>query len=189
VPQVSRFFVWEFQIMTILHTNRLIMRPYDDSDFDRMAELHGTQTVMAHMRDGAIDRDEARRYFESYLSDWAKTGISVWALLRGADSAYIGECGFWVREGFPGKSLRYILAESYWNQGYGLEAATAALRWGFEEKNISWVSAVSHTANSGSVRILERLGLTIEDTAHKGMEAFHRYSVSREVWVKQKAVT
>ena len=173
--------------MPVLYTDRLMMRPYQEADFDQMAELHGNADVMAHMRDGAVGYNEARRYFDSYLQCWDQSGISIWALIGKKDDAYMGECGFWVRPDFPGYSLRYILAEKYWGHGYAGEAASRALQWGFDTQEISQVTAVSQAANSGSIRILQQPCMNLEDSAHKGLTDFHRYAVSREEWNRKRA--
>ncbi len=172
--------------MTTLQTERLTLSPYVETDFDAMAQLHGTQTVMAHMRDGAVGRDEARRYFDSYLENWKTNGISVWALFKTDDNTYVGECGFWLREGFAGYALRYILAEPYWRQGFGGEAARAALQWGFGNQQIPEVNAVSHLENPGSARILQGLGFQLVDTSHKNLDDMHRYRITREDWFKRE---
>ncbi len=172
--------------MTALETSRLILRPYVESDFDAMAALHGTPRVMAGLREGALGRDEARGYFDSYRNDWRNLGIGIWALYARADGAYLGECGFWVREGFPGHALRYILDVPHWGQGYALEAARAALAWGFGTMDIPVVNAVSRMSNPASERILQRLGMTLEDPAHKGMNGLHRYAVERTQWLRRR---
>ena len=173
--------------MTVLETQRLTFRPYEEADFDAMAALHCTPSVMAHMRGGAVDRHAARRAFDSYLYHWRDSDISIWALRRKDDGAFIGECGFWVRADFPGRSMRYILAEPYWGRGYALEAAMAAVQWGFEFKRVPRITAVAQQANPASVRILERLGLILEDTAHNGLVGFHRYAVDRDDWLAERA--
>lgn len=169
--------------MTALETQRLTLRPYAEDDFDIMAALHGTPGVMAGLRDGALARDEARQYFDSYARDWTERGIGLWALFTKSGGAYIGECGFWVRDGFAGYALRYILAEPHWRQGYAFEAATKALDWGFRTKRIPVVNAVSRVSNPGSERILQKLGMQLADTAHKGVDGLHRYTIELDDWL------
>ena len=172
--------------MTTLQSEHLTLRPYVEADFDIMARLHGTPAVMVHMRDGAVSREDARRYFDSYARNWDTNGISVWALFRTHDDAYVGECGFWLREGFAGYALRYILAEPYWRQGFAGEAAETALQWAFKSRQIPEVNAVSHVDNPGSVRILRRLGFSLADTAHKNLVGMHRYRITCEDWLQRE---
>jgi len=169
--------------MTELRTERLNMRPYAEADFDAMARLHGTPKVMVGLREGALSRDEARAYFDSYARDWRTLGRGIFALYGRTDGTYIGECGFWVREGFDGSALRYILDAPYWGAGFALEAAEAALDWGFETQGVPVVNAVSRVDNPASERILQKLGMVLSDTAHKGQAGLHRYTVTRAQWL------
>jgi len=169
--------------MTELQTERLDLRPYTEADFDVMARLHGTPDVMAGLREGALSRAEAREYFDSYARDWRERGLGIFALFDRIDGAYIGECGFWVRDGFAGSALRYILDTPHWGRGYALEAAETALDWGFRDRAVPVVNAVSRVSNPASERILQTLGMTLSDTAHKGHAELHRYTVTRDDWL------
>jgi ribosomal-protein-alanine N-acetyltransferase len=63
--------------------------------------------------------------------------------------------------------LGYALARSYWGQGYMTEAAQAVMDWLFTSPKIHRVWATCDVENVGSVRVLEKLGMTREGTLRR----------------------
>ncbi|HEY6074504.1 MAG TPA: GNAT family protein, partial [Anaerolineales bacterium] len=75
----------------------------------------------------------------------------------------IGDVGFCPISGSHGQAyLGFTLARQYWNQGYALEATTAVLNYLFGELKLHRVIADCDTENTGSFRLLERLGFRRE---------------------------
>ena len=59
-------------------------------------------------------------------------------------------------------ALGYCFAKSAWGRGIATESAREILRFGFEELDLHRVWAGRDTANAGSIRVLEKLGMTRE---------------------------
>ena len=66
--------------MSEIETPRLRMRPFADGDLDRLAGLHGDADVMALMRGGAQDREQAAAELAGYRETWRDHAFGMWAL-------------------------------------------------------------------------------------------------------------
>ena len=75
----------------------------------------------------------------------------------------IGNCG--VRRTAPGApeaDLGYELAPAQWGKGYATEAARAVLAFGFAALGVHRIEAECVADNTGSARVLEKLGMRLE---------------------------
>jgi [ribosomal protein S5]-alanine N-acetyltransferase len=71
--------------------------------------------------------------------------------------------------------LCYVFARPSWGNGYATEAASALLRYGFDELGLRTISATCDPDNTGSAAVLEKIGMRREGRL--------RHSVyAREAW-------
>ena len=85
-------------------------------------------------------------------------------------------------------AFAYVVFPLFWRQGYAREMATCMLTHLFESHRVPSLYAEIDTRNTGSIRLVESLGLTRIKTT-EGADFFkgassdeHTYSVSREDW-------
>lgn len=101
----------------------------------------------------------------------------------------IGNCG--VRQSSAeaiDAEIGYELAPRHWGQGYATEAARAMLAFAFETLRVHRVAAWCVAENTGSVRVLEKLGMVQE--GHMRETAFYKgrwwdslvYAILEEDW-------
>lgn len=77
----------------------------------------------------------------------------------------------------------YGMIKKFWGIGIGYEAAKTWLGFGFNEKNLSRIVAVAYPENTGSRRIMEKLGMKYEKTeTHYGAECVF-YGISNQEFV------
>lgn len=76
----------------------------------------------------------------------------------------LGYCGIAIDQidGKDEKELGYRIDSRYWGQGLATEAASATLRYGFEQFNLPYVLGIVERANLASVRVLEKVGMRYE---------------------------
>lgn len=55
--------------------------------------------------------------------------------------------------------LGYRFKKSFWGKGYGTEAATMALKDGFDRLQLKSIYAEAYSENLGSIRIMEKIGM------------------------------
>jgi RimJ/RimL family protein N-acetyltransferase len=98
------------------------------------------------------------------IEHWRIHGLGRWTAER-ADSVIVSFGGVTMPEhdhGFADAvNLSYHLLPSHWGQRYATELADATLRFAFEELKADHVIGLVRAWNPASVRVLERVGLTL----------------------------
>jgi len=169
--------------MLILETPRLILAPYAQADRAHTLALHGDPVVMDFMKDShALSEVEAAHEHARYLAAWARDGFGIFTVRNRADDQLIGECGCWVRGDKPGVSMRYLLFQKYWGQGFGSEMAAAVTAWLFKTTHVRSFWAVTQARNKASVALLRRLGAVVTETAHMGKDGLWRFDITHDSW-------
>ncbi len=146
---------------TILHTPRLILRPFKWSDTDDFYEYARTDRVgpMAGWQP-----HESRWRTRSVINAFNRLG-NVLALELREGGKVIGSVGLHPderRAGVNARMLGYALNPDYWGGGYAAEAGRAVLAFAFEKAGLSLVSAYCYAENRRSSAVLEKLGFTYE---------------------------
>jgi len=128
-------------------------------------------------RDGFVEMNRdpgVRKYFPGLLTPeeslgemtrieqhWDTHGFGPWALYVRGDFA--GILGLkWVSPDVPfapAVELLYRLIPGFWGQGLATEGSLAALEFGFCELHLDTVVAFAVEANTGSRRVMEKVGM------------------------------
>lgn len=148
-------------IGTMIATERLILRSWRDDDLEPFHAINSDPEVMATLGP-LLSRDETAALIGRIAAMEARDGYTFWALERREDARLIGWCG--VIRGFvapiDGKAeIGWRLASDCWGQGYVSEAARATVAWLFAHLTDADVWAVTHTGNTRSRAVMERLGM------------------------------
>ena len=166
-----------------LETERLLLRPFRDTDIDAYAAMCADREVMRYIADrGALSRDDAWRQMAIFVGHWQLRGFGMWAVEERATGSFIGRVGLHFPEGWPDREVAWALARSYWGRGFALEAARAALAYAFGP--LQWRRAISliDPENRRSIRLAERLGQRFETDAEVRGHRVSLYSIERERW-------
>ena len=141
--------------MSVLHTERLILRPFREGDAEAMFRNWTCDERVARYCRWYPHKDISET--EEYLKMCLGTEYS-WAItLKGRDEPIgcidvVGENDVGVPE------IGYVLAYEYWGQGYMTEVVRAVteelFRYGFEK-----VGACHDVDNPASGRVMEKCGM------------------------------
>ena len=149
-----------------LETERLILREFTEDDVENLVELDSDAEVMRYLNGGIPTPREVveRSILPRFLSYYKRyTGFGVWAAMEKVSGAFIG----WFSLRPPDESRRdevelgYRLRRSAWGQGYATEGARALIHKGFTELGIQHVIANTYEHNTGSRRVMEKVGMTL----------------------------
>jgi len=149
-----------------LETERLLVRPFADTDADDLFALNSDAHVLRYWDSPPwTDRASIARFMagcERMAEEG--TGARV-AIERTTDGSFVGWCTFnsWDPD-FRSASLGFCLTQAAWGQGYATEAARAVLQWAFDALDLNRVQAECDTRNAASARVLEKLGFVREGT-------------------------
>lgn len=151
--------------MTVIETERLVLRPLQRSDLAVLASV---------LNNFNISKNTAAIPFPYSLSDaedfFAITQRAEPRTLRlsitrkGGNDAVIGGIDYEQRED-GGAELGYWLAETEWGKGIGGESASAMVAHAFEVSRHLKLDASFHDGNIASGRILKSLGFEPTGTA------------------------
>lgn len=150
--------------MPTLHTERLILRPFEDGDAPRVQQLAGafeiadmTLLVPHPYPDGA-----AEAWIATHEAEFL-AGLRVhFAITRRADGSLLGAIGLGVNREHSRAEVGYWIGLPYWRQGYCTEAGRAVLDYGFGVFGLQRIFAHHLTRNPASGRVLQKIGLRPE---------------------------
>jgi [ribosomal protein S5]-alanine N-acetyltransferase len=146
-----------------LRTPRLLLRELSMADLDAVHGYASDPEVTRYMSWGPNALDDTRSFLQFATSAANANPRVVYELgiTESATGRLVGACGLHASD--DGQAmLGYCLHREVWGMGYGTEAATAQLRFAFEQLRLHRVWAGTDPGNTGSARILEKLGMTLE---------------------------
>ena len=158
--------------MPEIETAHLRLRLFTPDDLDDLMLIFGDPDVMKYLGIEAgttLTREEVKVTLEKMIDFWANHGFGRWALINKEDGRMIGLCGLRLLDGAP--ELVYAIAKAYWGRGLATEAATASLRYCFEELQLERIVAVTRHANTASIRVMRKIGMSYENEVnHYGVD-------------------
>jgi RimJ/RimL family protein N-acetyltransferase len=147
----------------VLHTERLLMRRWQDADREPFAALNGDPLTMQFFPD-TLDRAVSDAFVDRIESRFEEQGYGLWALELAATGDFIGYTGLSpMPDGVPGAGgmeVGWRLARHAWHQGYATEAAQAALGVAFDGAGLTEVWSITAVLNEPSIAVMRRIGLT-----------------------------
>ncbi len=154
--------------MQILETERLILRPWRESDLADFYEYSKNPNVGPN---AGWKPHECMAESEAILLDFIKRQ-EVWAVEYKKEGKPIGSLGL-HKDGkrdadVKAKMLGYAFGESHWGMGLCTEAARRAIRYVFEETDAQILSVYHYPFNQRSRRVIEKCGFTLEGTLRMG---------------------
>lgn len=150
-----------------LETERLIIRPYIESDLSASFELMQNPEVLAFMHMEVMPRHEYEGMFRwlmfSYHTPFALPFKYSFAVCHKATGQLIGWCGAGVLEfRAPDVELYYLIGREHWGRGYAYEAAAALTDYAFRVIGLEQLYAKADPRNTASLGVLRKLGFRVE---------------------------
>ncbi|MFC3713160.1 GNAT family N-acetyltransferase [Sphingoaurantiacus capsulatus] len=146
----------------MIETERLLVRPWQDSDRAPFAEMGQDPEVMATLGP-LMSRAEVDAAVDRLMAHQAKHGFCFWALERKADGMFLGFCGLKAEAAAPHLAgeleTGWRLRRDAWGGGYAREAAEASLGWALANTSYKRVIAITTPGNVRSWGLMERLGM------------------------------
>jgi RimJ/RimL family protein N-acetyltransferase len=147
-----------------IHTDRLLMRRWRDSDREPFAALNGDPETMKYFP-ATFDRAASDALVHRIEARFEELGYGLWALQMAATGEFIGFTGLTgpVTDDIPaagGVEIGWRLARHAWHRGYATEAATAALDLAFTAIGLAEIWSFTAVLNEPSQAVMRRIGLT-----------------------------
>lgn len=164
--------------MIIAETPRLFLRHLTLDDLDFMAGLLDDPDVMRFSL-GRMTREQVKTLIETCLAAYEKNEPSLWGIEDKTDHRLIGYCGHYRRdlEGKEEVEVAYRLAPEHWGRGFAAEAVKAACDYAFAKLGLERLIAFVEPANTPSIRVAEKCGMTLEKQIIKWDRPFLVYAI------------
>lgn len=170
----------------MFETERLFLRPLNESDTDAVFAMRSSADVMRFIRPLQTKKSESESWINLVSSRWKTEKIGFCAVIEKSSGKFIGWCGLWLLAETQETEVGYALIKDFWGKGYATEASEAFLRYGFETLNLEKIVAVANPENENSRRVMERLGMNFDYIGKFYERDLVHYSISREEYFNAK---
>jgi RimJ/RimL family protein N-acetyltransferase len=157
--------------MPTLRTPRFALQPMILADLGWYAKFAGDAEVMRYIgHTGPLSHAQATERLARYVRCWEEHGLGMFGV-RLRDEALsdelpeelpVGWAGLQPLSGTDEIEVGYAFGRAAWGRGYATEVATAVVRWGFEQLGLERIVAVASAGNTGSRRVMDKLGMRYE---------------------------
>lgn len=154
--------------MLILETERLILRQLTPDDAAFILRLLNEPSFLENIGDkGVRTIEQAVGYLmDGPMRSYEVHGHGLYLVALKASHEPVGMCGLIQREAFDDVDLGYAFLPEFWGQGYAVESGAAVLAWGRRTLGLTKVIALVTPSNTGSIKVLERLGFSFAGFTH-----------------------
>ncbi|MEX0313933.1 MAG: GNAT family N-acetyltransferase [Allomuricauda sp.] len=154
-----------------LQTERLLISPITLDDLEKIHELHSLPETDEFNTLGIPKNiDETKRIITGWI-DKNNSGQNrnfTFKIEQAESKAFVGLIA--LNLGMPKFKIAevwYKLHSAFWGKGYATESLNRILEFGFGELNLHRIEAGCAVENMGSIRVLEKVGMTREGRKRK----------------------
>lgn len=142
-------------------TERLALRPIDLDCVDALHSLWTEEPVRRFLWDGRrIPIHRTREIVETNRALFDEHGFGIWGVRERGCDELAGFSGYWHFRTPPSLELLFGVAAGHWNRGIATESSRRVIRYGFEKLGFSSIEASTDVANTASVRVLQKIGMS-----------------------------
>jgi RimJ/RimL family protein N-acetyltransferase len=148
----------------VLRTERLTLRRLTLDDAGFIVGLLNQPSFLQFIGDrGVRNEDDARTYLlNGPLSSYTRLGFGLFLVTLTEGGTPIGMCGLLKRDSLDHVDLGFAFLPEHWGRGYAVEAASGILALGLTTWKLPRIVAIANTDNHGSIRVLEKIGMSFE---------------------------
>ena len=167
-------------------TDRLIIRNFQGEDWPSVLEYTSNIRVMKYIPGGAFNEESVQQFIEKNSGNLDRA--RNFPVLLKANGKLIGHLVFHTYFGEHTYEIGWVFNPSFQNHGYASEAASALLKYGFEDMNLHRIIATCQPENVPSYRVMEKIGMRREGYFKKciphenGWWDEYYYAILREEW-------
>ena len=167
-----------------IETDRLLLRPWRESDLDDFYEYASVEGVgeMAGWRHHD-SREHSLKRLRAFIDE-----KDVFAIVCKENDKVIGSLGIhrsWANDTpeyahLKVKEIGYVLSKNYWGKGLATEAARAVIHYCFHELGLDALTCGHFTFNDRSRRVIEKCGFVFVREREYDAKALNRTFVTRD---------
>ncbi len=150
---------------TGLKTERIYLREFQVSDWPEVHKYASQERVCRYQPWGPNSLKESQSYVKQVLVDSEKEPRARYALaiINNNENRLIGAGELNIRDTHNKKGeIGYTINPDYWGKGIATDVATLLIGFGFHQLKLHRIYATCDPRNIGSIRVLEKAGMTKE---------------------------
>lgn len=174
----------------MLETNRCLLAPLAEQDFDNMLALRSNAEVRRYLG-GPVEKETIAIQFAEMCV--ACPPLYYWSVRLKGTETFIGVISLDPHHNGIDSEVSYEFLPAYWGQGYAKETVAATITFAFQELGLEHLLAETQTANQASIRLLEKLGMSCQQTVARFGAEQSIYRISNPakdpILIESKAAT
>ena len=173
-----------------LETERLILRPPKEADFEDWAAAHADPDAMRFTYGDPQSRDDAWRIMAMVLGHWTMRGYGFYSVLEKASGRWVGRVGPWCPEGWPRPEVGWLIAAPFQRRGFALEASRVCMDHVVDDMGWDRVGHLILEDNAPSQAVAKALGSRPEEAIadFRGRGSARMWGQRAEDWRAQRKV-
>lgn len=143
-----------------LSTARLVLRRYTEADLPQLIAMNADPAVMRHLG-GVLTPEQSRAMYEQRIMAYygQHPGFGIWVTSLRSTGEVIGMHCLNHIHGETLIQVGYRIIKAHWGQGYATEMARALLLYGYQQKHLDVITAITDLDHLASQRVLSNIGL------------------------------
>ena len=167
-----------------IETERLILRPFQEDDVDRLFLLDSNPEVMKYVGQKPLTKKEqSAEVIKMVQKQYAEKGIGRWAVIEKESNLLIGWSGLKLidyeingHQNFYEIGYRFL--PEFWGKGYATESSKFCIYLGFTKFGMKEIVGRVMKENTASVKVLGNVGMTYKETRIKNGVAWLIYTIN-----------
>ena len=149
----------------LLHGTRVELRDLATGDLEAVVAYSVDEAVARYQDWQSHTADAAKAFLDNAIAEAQQTPRNTYtlAIIERGSSLLIGDATIGI-ESLPNKraEIGFTLRRDHWGAGLATEASRLLLAFGFDQLGMHRIEATSHPDNVASIRVLEKIGMSIE---------------------------
>lgn len=139
------------------------MRKLTKEDAKDFYALNLDAEVLKYTGDKPFGNMQASIDFLTNYDQYEKYGVGRLAVIDKTTLKFLGWCGLKYNHDKKEYDIGFRFHKDYWNKGYATETSKKCLDFGFTELGIEKVVGRAMKENIGSIKVLEKIGMTFKE--------------------------
>lgn len=156
-----------------IDTERLVIRPWSDSDRAALRAIMGDPEVRRYVHEGDFTDADVEQALARHARNLASDQVCMGAVVEKRSGRIVGVAGAQPLGTTGDLEIGWVFERAVWGLGYATEAGAAAMRHVLEVLRRPRVVAIIHPENAASKRVAARLGMMLEGR-YTGEQLGHR---------------
>ena len=149
-----------------LVSTRLELRPIRKEEGLALYRIWIDEEVCRFLWDGmVVPLEETKAIVDRSSRLFEERGYGLWGVREFGCDELVGFAGYWHFRTTSSLELLFGVKSGRWNRGIATESGRSVIRYGFETLNFPAVEASTDAGNAASIRVLEKLGMSLRQRA------------------------